>query len=68
MTAPDVAHERDLAGLAVHGHAHAGSRRGATEGGVPTFNVARPVLGAPYTVLTVEPGRCGGRRGEAVSQ
>ena len=54
------------ADLAVHGHAHAGSRRGATEGGVPTFNVARPVLGAPYTVLTVDPRRCGGRRGEAV--
>ena len=55
------------ADLAVHGHAHAGSRRGATEGGVPTFNVARPVLGAPYTVLTVDPERCGGRRGEAVT-
>jgi Icc-related predicted phosphoesterase len=54
------------ADLAIHGHAHAGSRRGATEGGVPTFNVARPVLGAPYTVLTVDPARCGGRRGEAV--
>ena len=53
------------ADLAVHGHAHAGSRRGATEGGVPTFNVARPVLGAPYTVLTVDPARCGSRRGEA---
>ena len=56
------------ADLAIHGHAHAGSRRGATDGGVPTFNVARPVLGAPYTVLTVDPERCGGRRGEAVTQ
>jgi Icc-related predicted phosphoesterase len=56
------------ADLAVHGHAHAGSRRGATEAGVPTFNVARPVLGAPYTVLTVDPARCGGRRGEALLQ
>ena len=56
------------ADLAIHGHAHAGSRRSATEGGVPTFNVARPVLGAPYTVLTVDPDRCGGRRGEAVAQ
>ena len=51
------------ADLAIHGHAHAGSRRGATEGGVPTFNVARPVLGAPYTILTVDPAHCGGRRG-----
>ena len=56
------------ADLAVHGHAHAGSRRGATEGGVPTFNVARPVLAAPYTVLTVDPQRCGGRRDGAVTQ
>ena len=54
------------ADLAIHGHAHAGSRRGATEGGVPTFNVARPVLGAAYTILTVDPSRCGARRGEAV--
>lgn len=50
----------DAAGadLAIHGHAHAGSRRGATEGGIPTFNVARPVLGAPYAVLSVDPARC----------
>ena len=54
------------ADLAVHGHAHAGSRRGTTEGGVPTFNVARPVLGAPYTVLNVDPAHCGTRRGTAV--
>jgi len=58
--------DRAGADVAVHGHAHAGSRRGATEGGVPTFNVARPVLGAPYTVLTVDPARCGGRRSGAV--
>ena len=58
--------DRAGADLAIHGHAHAGSRRGATEGGVPTFNVARPVLGAAYTILTVDPARCGSRRGEAV--
>jgi Icc-related predicted phosphoesterase len=55
------------ADLAIHGHAHAGSRRGATEGGVPTFNVARPVLGAPYTVLTVDPEQCGSHRGAAAA-
>lgn len=54
--------DRSGADLAVHGHAHAGSRRGTTEGGVPTFNVARPVLGAAYTVLTVDPAHCGSRR------
>ena len=58
--------DRAGADLAIHGHAHAGSRRGATEGGVPTFNVARPVLGAPYTVLTVDPASCGRRRAAAV--
>ena len=54
----------DAAGadLAIHGHAHAGTRRAATEGGVPTFNVARPVLGAPYTVLHLDPVRCRQRR------
>jgi Icc-related predicted phosphoesterase len=56
------------ADLAIHGHAHSGTSRGATEGGVPTFNVARPVIGAPYTVLTVDPARCASRRGEAVRQ
>lgn len=58
--------DRSGADLAIHGHAHAGSRRGATEGGVPTFNVARPVLGAAYTILTVDPARCGGQRGRDV--
>ncbi|CAO5156488.1 putative phosphoesterase, ICC [Frankia sp. AiPs1] len=37
----------DAAGvdLALHGHAHAGSERGSTAGGVPVRNVARPVIG-----------------------
>jgi len=30
--------------LAVHGHAHRGTLRGTTRGGVPVFNVALPVL------------------------
>jgi len=30
--------------LAIHGHAHRGTLRGATGGGVPVFNVALPVL------------------------
>jgi Icc-related predicted phosphoesterase len=30
--------------LAIHGHAHRGTLRGATRGGVPVFNVALPVL------------------------
>lgn len=41
--------------LAVHGHAHRGSRAGVTPGGVPVRNVARPVLGRPFTVLRLDP-------------
>ena len=40
--------------LAVHGHAHRGSRAGVTPCGVPVRNVAQPVIGRPFTVLRVE--------------
>jgi Icc-related predicted phosphoesterase len=40
--------------LSVHGHAHAGSPEGTTPGGVPVRNVARPVIKAPYRVLTLD--------------
>jgi Icc-related predicted phosphoesterase len=43
--------------LALHGHAHAGSERGATPGGVPVRNVAHPVIRQAYRVLHVEPER-----------
>ena len=36
--------------LAVHGHAHAGSERGTTPGGVPVRNVAHPVIKQAYNV------------------
>jgi len=41
--------------LAVHGHAHAGSERGTTPGGVKVRNVAHPVIKQAYNVyqLTV---------------
>jgi Icc-related predicted phosphoesterase len=42
--------------LALHGHAHAGSERGCTPGGVPVRNVAHPVIRRAYRVLHVEPG------------
>jgi Icc-related predicted phosphoesterase len=41
--------------LAIHGHAHRGSRSGATPCGVPVRNVARPVIGRPFTVLRLDP-------------
>jgi Icc-related predicted phosphoesterase len=36
--------------LALHGHAHHGSERGRTPGGVPVRNVAHPVLKQAYNV------------------
>ena len=42
------------ADVAIHGHAHRGSRRGRTPCGVPVRNVAQPVLGRPYTVLRLD--------------
>jgi Icc-related predicted phosphoesterase len=41
--------------LAVHGHAHAGTEKGITDGGVRVRNVAQPVIGAAYAVYLVEP-------------
>ena len=38
------------ADLAIHGHAHAGSEKGATAKGVEVRNVAQPMLQRPYTV------------------
>lgn len=37
-----------------HGHAHAGSPRGVTPGGIPVFNVAQPLLGEPFLCLDVD--------------
>ena len=39
--------------LAVHGHAHVGSEKGVTEGGVRVRNVAHPVIGAAYALYEV---------------
>jgi Icc-related predicted phosphoesterase len=38
------------ADLVVHGHAHAGSERGVTPGGIPVRNVAQPVIRSAYRV------------------
>jgi len=43
--------DRAGADLAVHGHAHAGSEKGMTPGGVPVRNVAQPLLGRAYAVF-----------------
>jgi len=42
--------DRGGADLALHGHAHAGTEKGTTAGGVPVRNVAQPVIGRAYNV------------------
>ena len=42
--------DRGRATLALHGHAHSGTEKGTTSGGVPVRNVAQPVLRRPYAV------------------
>jgi Icc-related predicted phosphoesterase len=44
-----------LPALAVHGHAHAGSERGTTPGGVRVRNVAHPVIKQAYNVYQLSP-------------
>jgi Icc-related predicted phosphoesterase len=43
------------ADLVVHGHAHRGSERGLTPGGVRVRNVAQPVIRAAFRVFTLHP-------------
>ena len=43
--------DRAGADLVVHGHAHGGSERGVTPGGVRVRNVALPVIRQPYRVF-----------------
>jgi Icc-related predicted phosphoesterase len=65
----------DAAGadLAVHGHAHGGTERAVTAGGVHVRNVAQPVLRRACAIYCIEPTRDwaassgrGGRRTSAV--
>lgn len=39
------------ADLVLHGHAHYGSEKGLTAGGVPVRNVAMPTMGRPFSVF-----------------
>jgi Icc-related predicted phosphoesterase len=49
--------DRAGADLVLHGHAHAGTERGETPGGVPVRNVAQPLLRRAYALLCVDAGR-----------
>jgi Icc-related predicted phosphoesterase len=44
------------ADLALHGHAHAGTEKGRTPGGVPVRNVAQPVIQHAYKVYCLGDG------------
>jgi Icc-related predicted phosphoesterase len=50
-----LAEAADQAGadLMLHGHAHAGTEKGLTPGGIQVRNVALPVLGRPYAIYSV---------------
>ncbi len=39
------------ADLVLHGHAHRGSEKGTTVGGVQVRNVAQPVIGRAYAIF-----------------
>lgn len=46
--------DRGGADLVLHGHAHAGSERGVTAGGVPVRNVAMSLIKSSYGLFTLE--------------
>ena len=58
------------ADLAVHGHAHSGTERGMTSGGVKVRNVAQPLIGRAYALfnLSVENGEAPPMRRVAVEE
>jgi Icc-related predicted phosphoesterase len=45
--------DRSGADLVVHGHAHNGSEKGMTPGGIPVRNVAQPVIRQAYAVYEI---------------
>jgi Icc-related predicted phosphoesterase len=49
--------DRSGADLVCHGHAHRGSEQGATPGGIPVRNVARPVLRRAYGLYCLDGDR-----------
>jgi Icc-related predicted phosphoesterase len=47
--------DRHRVDLVLHGHAHRGTERGRTPGGVPVRNVAQSVIQQGYAVYTLDP-------------
>jgi Icc-related predicted phosphoesterase len=54
--------DRHRVDLVLHGHAHRGTERGRTPGGIPVRNVAQAVIQQGYAVYTLDPtgGSAGG--------
>ena len=48
------------ADLVLHGHAHLGTEKGRTSGGIQVRNVAQPVIGHAYNVYRLNDGRLEG--------
>ena len=48
--------DRAGADVAIHGHAHGGSEKGLTPGGIPVRNVAQPVINRAYNVYCLDCG------------
>jgi len=46
--------DRAGAELAIHGHAHGGTEKGLTPGGIPVRNVAQPVINRAYNVYCLD--------------
>lgn len=46
--------DRVGADLAIHGHAHGGTEKGFTPGGIPVRNVAQPVISRAYNVYCLD--------------
>jgi Icc-related predicted phosphoesterase len=47
--------DRAGADLVLHGHAHRGTEKGTTPGGIRVRNVAKPVIGRPFMVYELAP-------------
>jgi Icc-related predicted phosphoesterase len=45
--------DRSEVDLVIHGHAHDGSEKGTTPGGIPVRNAAMQVTGRPYVVYSI---------------
>ena len=55
--------DRAGADLVLHGHAHGGTERGSTDGGIEVRNVAQPLIGRPYNVYSLDE-HAGGEAGD----